>query len=97
MHKHRRGKQAKTSADGQTTSTSRGGRRGKFQILTAMGFGNVGFDLQTNRQRDRSSGVKNVLLWNKAFLGKYVRNIANKNDSLWLRWINHIYMKGKYR
>ncbi|KAL2900620.1 CTP synthase [Bienertia sinuspersici] len=27
-------------------------------------------------------------------MGKYIWDIANKNNSLWLRWISHHYMKG---
>lgn len=32
--------------------------------------------------------------WNRAALFKQVWAVANKEDSLWLRWINHVYLKG---
>ncbi|XP_074277358.1 uncharacterized protein LOC141600997 [Silene latifolia] len=40
-------------------------------------------------------GLKNELQWNKAALGKLVCWIATKSDDLWVRWVNHTYIKGK--
>ena len=40
-------------------------------------------------------GVKDVLLWNKAAIGKYVWAIATKKDSLFVKWVNGIYLIGK--
>ncbi|XP_074304759.1 uncharacterized protein LOC141639570 [Silene latifolia] len=40
-------------------------------------------------------GIKDAKTWNRALLGKYVWWLANKKDRLWVRWINHVYMKGK--
>uniref|UniRef100_A0A803QEQ7 Reverse transcriptase zinc-binding domain-containing protein n=1 Tax=Cannabis sativa TaxID=3483 RepID=A0A803QEQ7_CANSA len=37
-------------------------------------------------------GFRNVSAWNKAGMGKYLWAIANKEDSLWLRWINSVYL-----
>ncbi|XP_030478052.1 uncharacterized protein LOC115695099 [Cannabis sativa] len=37
-------------------------------------------------------GFRNVSAWNKAAMGKYLWAIANKEDSLWLRWINSVYL-----
>ncbi|XP_074320955.1 uncharacterized protein LOC141657573 [Silene latifolia] len=42
----------------------------------------------------RGGGIKNSKLWNKALLGKYIWWLANKKDHLWVRRVNHIYMKG---
>ncbi|XP_074289153.1 uncharacterized protein LOC141614293 [Silene latifolia] len=41
-------------------------------------------------------GIKATKVWNKATLGKYVWWIANKKDHLWVKWINHVYMKGAH-
>ena len=40
-------------------------------------------------------GVLNCHRWNVAAIGKYVWDIANKNESLWLKWVNHHYIKGR--
>ncbi|XP_074297740.1 uncharacterized protein LOC141628504 [Silene latifolia] len=39
-------------------------------------------------------GLKATKTWNKASLGKYVWWLASKKDHLWVRWVNHVYMKG---
>ncbi|XP_060960757.1 uncharacterized protein LOC133031295 [Cannabis sativa] len=36
-------------------------------------------------------GFKDISSWNKAAMGKYIWAIANKEDSLWMRWINSVY------
>lgn len=38
-------------------------------------------------------GFRNVMLWNIAFIGKYVWAVATKLDSVWLKWINSVYLK----
>ncbi|XP_074266952.1 uncharacterized protein LOC141590247 [Silene latifolia] len=38
-------------------------------------------------------GILNAGLWNIAMLGKYVWWVAQKKDSLWVKWVNHIYIK----
>ncbi|XP_074278515.1 uncharacterized protein LOC141602101 [Silene latifolia] len=40
-------------------------------------------------------GVVNCRNWNLAMLDKYVWWIANKADHLWIRWVNHIYIKNQ--
>ncbi|XP_060972340.1 uncharacterized protein LOC133038266 [Cannabis sativa] len=37
-------------------------------------------------------GFKDIGSWNKAAMGKYIWAIANKEDSLWMRWINSVYL-----
>lgn len=39
-------------------------------------------------------GFRCIGRWNRAALFKQVWAVANKEDSLWLRWINHVYLKG---
>lgn len=38
-------------------------------------------------------GFKESHAWNLALLGKYVWSIAKKEDNMWVRWINHVYLK----
>ncbi|XP_074265761.1 uncharacterized protein LOC141588205 [Silene latifolia] len=40
-------------------------------------------------------GVVSCREWNIAMLGKYVWWIAAKADHLWIRWVNHIYIKNQ--
>lgn len=40
-------------------------------------------------------GIRDLLTWNKAACFKYVWEIHSKKDSLWLKWIQHIYLKGE--
>ncbi|XP_021847031.2 uncharacterized protein [Spinacia oleracea] len=40
-------------------------------------------------------GIKDCYMWNIAAVGKYVWNIASKTDSLWLKWVSHVYLQGK--
>ncbi|XP_074288241.1 uncharacterized protein LOC141613407 [Silene latifolia] len=44
--------------------------------------------------RDRGGlGILHCQLWNIVVLGKYSWWIAQKKDSLWVKWVHHIYMK----
>ena len=38
-------------------------------------------------------GFRNVEVWNVANLGKYVWAVANKQDNIWIKWINSVYVK----
>ncbi|XP_074297782.1 uncharacterized protein LOC141628554 [Silene latifolia] len=38
-------------------------------------------------------GIVNGKNWNLAMLGKYVWWLAEKSDHLWIRWVNHMYIK----
>ncbi|KAM6563596.1 hypothetical protein CsatB_023594 [Cannabis sativa] len=40
-------------------------------------------------------GIKKIEEWNKAAMCKYIWAIANKQDSLWLRWIQGVYIKNQ--
>ncbi|KAL2921136.1 hypothetical protein RDABS01_012627 [Bienertia sinuspersici] len=38
-------------------------------------------------------GVRNLLHWNVAAVGKHVWAIARKKDNMWVRWVHSIYIK----
>lgn len=40
-------------------------------------------------------GIRDCNKWNKAAIGKLIWNIASKPDSLWMKWVNHTYLKGQ--
>ncbi|GJX68521.1 hypothetical protein Tco_0304248 [Tanacetum coccineum] len=39
-------------------------------------------------------GIKNLSLWNKAMLVKHLWNLACKKDTLWVKWIHAVKIKG---
>ncbi|XP_074264170.1 uncharacterized protein LOC141586748 [Silene latifolia] len=39
--------------------------------------------------------IKASKIWNKTLLGKYVWWLTSKKDHLWVKWVNHVHMKGK--
>lgn len=55
----------------------------------------IAWDLICRRQNEGGLGFKQSYVWNLSMLGKYVWSIAMKSDNLWVKWINHIYLKGK--
>ncbi|XP_075477364.1 uncharacterized protein LOC142518465 [Primulina tabacum] len=40
---------------------------------------------------DGGLGLKNLKMWNRALLAKTLWKIHSKQDSLWIRWVNHVY------
>ncbi|XP_074297646.1 uncharacterized protein LOC141628394 [Silene latifolia] len=38
-------------------------------------------------------GINNSHVWNIASIGKYSWWVSNKKDSLWVKWIHHLYVK----
>lgn len=40
-------------------------------------------------------GFRNIIVWNTARLGKYVWAIASKQDSVWIKWVDSVYLKGR--
>ncbi|XP_019253939.1 PREDICTED: uncharacterized protein LOC109232639 [Nicotiana attenuata] len=55
----------------------------------------VAWDLVCRTKRQGGLGVKDIVVWNEEAIAKYVWNIAAKTDNLWVRWVNHIYLKGR--
>ncbi|XP_062100313.1 uncharacterized protein LOC133806204 [Humulus lupulus] len=39
-------------------------------------------------------GLRDGASWNRALLARYVWAVSTKLDSLWVKWIQHIYLKG---
>lgn len=40
-------------------------------------------------------GFKDSKAWNLAMLGKYVWSLATKEDNIWVKWVDHVYLKGR--
>lgn len=48
---------------------------------------------------EKNEGVLSIadfIVWNEAAITKYVWNIANKADNLWVKWVYRVYLKGTY-
>lgn len=45
-------------------------------------------------KKEGGLGIKDCSKWNVAAIGKLVRDLASKVDTLWVRWVNHVYLKG---
>lgn len=41
----------------------------------------------------RSLGIRKIQGWNVVAMGRYTWAIASKKDTLWLKWINEVYVK----
>ncbi|XP_074320818.1 uncharacterized protein LOC141657465 [Silene latifolia] len=55
---------------------------------------NINWNTCCKPKAEGGLGLKNAKLWNKALLGKYTSWLASKKDHLWVKWVNHVYMKG---
>ncbi|XP_062103846.1 uncharacterized protein LOC133814962 [Humulus lupulus] len=62
------------------------GFRSKFHLAS--------WDHVCRRKSYGGLGFKEGVLWNKINLTRYVWAISSKQDSLWVKWVNCIYLKG---
>lgn len=55
----------------------------------------IAWDLVCRPKKAGGLGFKESHNWNLAMLGKFIWDIANKSDNLWVKWVNHVYIKNK--
>lgn len=55
----------------------------------------IAWDLVCRSRKEGGLGFKESAAWNLALLGKYVWCIASKADNLWVKWVNHVYLRGQ--
>ncbi|XP_074305079.1 uncharacterized protein LOC141640017 [Silene latifolia] len=55
----------------------------------------VGWDRVCAATKYGGLSIMNGKNWNVAMLGKYVWWLAEKTAHLWIRWVNHMYIKGQ--
>lgn len=46
-------------------------------------------------KKEGGLGIRDCDKWNKAAIGKIVWDVAINADSLWVKWINHTYLKNQ--
>nr|GEV62696.1 hypothetical protein [Tanacetum cinerariifolium] len=39
--------------------------------------------------------IKDLVDWNECLMGKHIWNVASKKETLWVKWINEVRLKGK--
>ncbi|XP_075080386.1 uncharacterized protein LOC142165898 [Nicotiana tabacum] len=54
----------------------------------------ISWDMVCRPKEKRGLGINDCVIWNEAAIAKYVWNIAQKADNLWVKWADHIYIKG---
>ncbi|XP_062114704.1 uncharacterized protein LOC133825827 [Humulus lupulus] len=62
------------------------GFRSKFHLAS--------WDLVCRPKSYGGLGFKEGTLWNKINLARYIWAISSKQDSLWVKWVNCVYLKG---
>lgn len=55
----------------------------------------IAWDLVCRAKKEGGLGVVDCARWNDAAVAKYICHIASKVDMLWVKWVNHIYIKDK--
>lgn len=55
--------------------------------------GAVSWDQMCSPKVAGGLGFRNIVQWNKASLGKYIRALETKQDSFWIKWIDFVYLK----
>lgn len=54
----------------------------------------VAWDLVCRPKTQGGLGIKDCCNWNLALMTTYTWHIASKWDSLWIKWVDHLYLKG---
>ncbi|XP_074304440.1 uncharacterized protein LOC141639159 [Silene latifolia] len=55
----------------------------------------VSWDTICKPKEEEGLGIKDDIIWNKAAVGKLVWWITSKAYHLWVKWVNHTYIKNK--
>ena len=59
------------------------------------GPGKVAWDAVCRPKSEGGLGIKDIRKWNQDALFKHAWAVEHKKDILWVRWVNHVYMKGR--
>ncbi|XP_021836846.1 uncharacterized protein [Spinacia oleracea] len=54
---------------------------------------NIAWDKVCSDKQTGGLGFRDVQIWNIAFMGKYVWALVKKQENVWIRWINSVYLK----
>lgn len=51
------------------------------------------WDFISKPKKQGGLNVRNVVLWNKTAMGKYIWQVTMKEDNLWVKWVHGIYIR----
>ncbi|KAM3234287.1 hypothetical protein P3L10_019647 [Capsicum annuum] len=54
----------------------------------------VAWDVVCKAKKEGGLSIIDSIVWNEAAIAKYVWNVACKADNLWVKWVDHVYIKG---
>lgn len=54
----------------------------------------VSWQLVCSPRCEGGLGLHNLKIWNRALLCKWIWDFHSKKDSLWVRWVDHFYLRG---
>ena len=55
---------------------------------------NVRWEKVCRPKKEGGLGIRNLQAWNLAAVGKIAWHISSMQDSLWVKWVHEVYMKG---
>lgn len=64
-------------------------------FLWAGGRSKVAWDDVCTPKTEGGLGLRNNKIWNSAILMKVLWNIHSNRDSLWIKWVHGVYLKGR--
>ncbi|KAK4426529.1 hypothetical protein Salat_1421500 [Sesamum alatum] len=54
----------------------------------------VAWEEVCHRTEERGLGIRHIQSWNMALLARVLWNIHRKADTLWVQWVNNVYLRG---
>ncbi|XP_056691685.1 uncharacterized protein [Spinacia oleracea] len=54
---------------------------------------NISWEQSCCHKKEGGLGFRDVVKWNIALMGKYVWAVASKQDNVWIKWVNAVYVK----
>ncbi|CAH9147761.1 unnamed protein product [Cuscuta epithymum] len=58
-------------------------------------FAKVAWDDICLPKAEGGLGIHNAKVWNHALLSRLIWDVHNKKDTLWVKWVNGVYLKGR--
>ena len=65
-----------------------------FGYVESKSLGNISWEKVCKPKKEGGLEIRDLETWNLAAVGKVARHISTLNESLWVKWIHEVYMKG---
>ncbi|XP_062118599.1 uncharacterized protein LOC133832223 [Humulus lupulus] len=66
----------------------------RIRIWSSRHLSLAAWGIVCKRRIDGGLGVKDIFLWNLAAMGKHVWHISMNKESLWVKWVHVVYLRG---